>query len=99
MLSSSTSSSTTSKQIGRPKLNDTDIENDNTGTSSDMGNNVSDIKKYSSSDLKDKDGICIICGKELNFNENKICDDCLETMYQERIDSLNQFNFDGDANG
>ena len=97
--SNSSSSSTTTKKIGRPKLNDTDIDNDNTGTSSDMGNNVSDIKKYSSSDLKDKEGICIICGKELNFNENKICDDCLETMYQERIDSLTQFNFDGDANG
>jgi hypothetical protein len=25
----------TSKQVGRPKLNDTDIENDNTGTSND----------------------------------------------------------------
>jgi len=24
-----------SKQVGRPKLNDTDIENDNTGTSND----------------------------------------------------------------
>lgn len=30
--------------VGRPKLNDNDVENDNTGTSNDMGNNVSDIK-------------------------------------------------------
>lgn len=41
------STSGSGNSVGRPKLNDTDIENDNTGTSADMGNNVSDIKEYS----------------------------------------------------
>ena len=30
--------------VGRPKIKDDDIVNDNTGISSDMGNNVSEIK-------------------------------------------------------
>lgn len=34
-------------KVGRPKLNDDDILNDNTGISNDMGNNVSDIKEFS----------------------------------------------------
>lgn len=33
-------------EVGRPKLNDDDILNDNTGISNDMGNNVSDIKEF-----------------------------------------------------
>ena len=37
--------------VGRPKLNDDEIINDNTGTSSDMGNNVSDIKEFGIIDL------------------------------------------------
>ena len=32
--------------VGRPTLGDTDVENDSTGTSKDMGNNVSDIKEF-----------------------------------------------------
>ena len=75
------------KSVGRPKLNDTDIENDNTGTSADMGNNVSDIKEYSAENFSQKNR-CVICGTELDYEENNICDECLETLYEERIYSL-----------
>ena len=68
----------TSKPIGRPKLNDTDIENDNTGTSNDQGNNVSEIKM--SSPIK-----CAKCGEELDSHENIICDECLQEVYEERL--------------
>lgn len=64
--------------VGRPKLNDTDIENDNTGTSNDQGNNVSEIKLSAS--IK-----CAKCGRELDFHENIICDECLQEVYEERL--------------
>lgn len=64
--------------VGRPKLNDNDIENDNTGTSNDQGNNVSEIKLSAS--IK-----CAKCGKELDYHENIICDECLQEVYEERL--------------
>ena len=67
-----------SNPVGRPKLGDTDIENDNTGTSNDQGNNVSEIKLSAS--LK-----CARCGKELDSHENIICDECLQEVYEERL--------------
>ena len=67
-----------SKPVGRPKMNDTDIENDNTGTSNDQGNNVSEIKMSAS--LK-----CAKCGNELGSHENIICDECLQEVYEERM--------------
>lgn len=88
-IESDANKSTTSSKnsVGRPKLSDTDIENDNTGTSADMGNNVSDIKEYSSKNFSYKNR-CVICGAELDYEENNICDECLETLYEERIYSL-----------
>lgn len=83
------STSGSENSVGRPKMNDTDIENDNTGTSADMGNNVSDIKEYSSKNFSYKN-CCAICGAELDYEENNICDDCLETLYEERIYSLRE---------
>ena len=83
------STSGSGNSVGRPKLNDTDIENDNTGTSADMGNNVSDIKEYSAQNFSQKNR-CVICGAELDYEENNICDDCLETLYEERIYSLRE---------
>ena len=83
------STSGSENSVGRPKMNDTDIENDNTGTSADMGNNVSDIKEYSSKNFSYKNR-CVICGAELDYEENNICDDCLETLYEERIYSLRE---------
>lgn len=38
--------STERNPVGRPKLDDDLIENDNTGISTDMGNNQSEIKAY-----------------------------------------------------
>ena len=67
---------------------DTDCPS-NTGTSADMGNNVSDIKEYSSKNFSYKNR-CVICGAELDYEENNICDDCLETLYEERIYSLRE---------
>ena len=32
----------------------------------------------------------MICGAELDYEENNICDDCLETLYEERIYSLRE---------
>lgn len=43
-VDNSINTNTEDKKIGRPQLNDEEIENDNTGISSDMGNNVSEIK-------------------------------------------------------
>ena len=90
-ITSDTNKSTSGSEnsVGRPKMNDTDIENDNTGTSADMGNNVSDIKEYSSKNFSYKNR-CVICGAELDYEENNICDDCLETLYEERIYSLRE---------
>ena len=64
--------------VGRPKLNDTDIENDNTGISNDQGNNVSEIKLSTS--LK-----CVKCGRKLGSHENIICDECFQEVYEERL--------------
>lgn len=51
VISNSSSSDTTTikNPVGRPKLNDDEIENDNTGASADAGTNVSDIKEFSDS--------------------------------------------------
>ena len=67
-----------SNPVGRPKLNDSDIENDNTGTSNDHGNNVSEIKLSHLSH-------CAKCGKLLESHENIICDECLQEVYEERL--------------
>ena len=67
-----------SNPVGRPKMNDTDIENDNTGTSNDQGNNVSEIKMSHLSR-------CAKCGKSLESHENIICDECLQEVYEERL--------------
>lgn len=68
--------------IGRPRLEEDAIINDNTGTSSDMGNNVSDIKEFT------KVNICCVCKKELEDETNFICDSCLEQKYNERLNNL-----------
>ena len=88
-------------KVGRPKLNDSDIENDSTATSADAGNNVSDIKEFSiegvvngveyvedanediMKDLNYNTRRCIICGDELDYDEEMICDDCLEEKIEE----------------
>lgn len=72
--------------VGRPKLNDDEITNDNTGNSSNAGTNVSDIKEFSYNIKK-----CQICEKELNEDEDVICNECLEEMYESRINDMSTF--------
>ena len=72
-------------------MNDDDVVNDNTGTSSDMGNNVSDIKEFSTTlNLSNNSDsrVCHNCGKDLEPEEECICDECLEQMYDERLENL-----------
>ena len=45
----SSSESNIKNSVGRPKLSDSEIENDNTAASADAGTNVSDIKEFSNS--------------------------------------------------
>lgn len=67
------------KKIGRPSVGD-DVENDNTATSLDLGNNVSDIKKFHKN-------VCAKCGIEI-LDEQFICDECLQTLYETRLEEL-----------
>jgi hypothetical protein len=66
------------KKVGRTEIDENDIENDNTAISKDEGNNVSDIKEFSAK--------CIKCGKLLEEEEEFICNECLEELYDERIE-------------
>ena len=63
---------------GHTKLDEDEITNASTATSADNGTNVSDIKEFSIAK-------CAICGKELDYGEEGICDECLEEKYDERI--------------
>ena len=69
---------TSKDNVGRPKLDEDEITNDSTAASADNGTNVSDIKEFSVAK-------CAICGKELDYGEEGICDECLEEKYDERI--------------
>lgn len=68
------------KPVGRPKKEDVEIENDNTGISSDMGNNVSEIKDFSK-----KECFCLSCKNILKDNEAFLCDTCIKNMYINRF--------------
>ena len=77
--SSSDEEKVTSKDnVGRKSLDDDEITNDATAASRDAGTNVSDIKEFA---IKR----CAICGRELDNDEEGICDECLEEKYDERI--------------
>lgn len=82
----------TGNQVGRPKLSEDEIENDNTASSVDAGTNVSDIKefnfklKYNSNYNYNFDfHKCIKCGKELDYDEQYICDECLEEEIENKF--------------
>ena len=70
------------KKVGRPSVGN-DIENDNTANSLDLGTNVSDIKDFSVSNHS-----CLICGEDVDGEDMKICDKCLDEMYHNRIDEI-----------
>lgn len=81
-------------EVGRNPLNDEDVDNDNTAISKDAGNNVSELKEYKTQILLssiDQD-VCVICGKNLNEYESYICDECLESQYEERIGDRGEEN-------
>lgn len=58
--------------VGRPSIDDGDVENDSTAASKDAGNNVSDTKEFSS-----HDGLCILCGASVEEG-HILCADCEE---------------------
>lgn len=66
------------KTRGRKSVGD-NVENDNTATSLEQGNNVSDIKEFSLNSHK-----CVKCGVDIEDGEY-LCDDCLEIEYDTRI--------------
>lgn len=78
----------TSNDRGRPSVGD-DVENDNTATSLDIGNNVSDIKEFSKREYN-----CLICGEEVEADEY-LCDDCLEREYEQRLEDKRKIIVDG----
>ena len=69
--------------VGRPTLDDDQVQNDNTAISKDAGNNVSENKEFSVNINLDKmsvlsENLCASCGKKLENNEEFLCDLCLE---------------------
>lgn len=73
----------TSNPVGRPTLEDDQVQNDNTAISKDAGNNVSENKEFSVNINLDKmsvlsENFCASCGKKLENNEEFLCDLCLE---------------------
>lgn len=131
--SENSGSVTGDSKVGRPSLSDSDVENDSTGASKDAGNNVSDIKEFSISNVnnsENNDGMnfitfkrpvteskqinqyrehlmslteenvpqeihddahCAKCGKELNSDEEFICDECLEMQVEEMNERLGNY--------
>ena len=73
----------TNNPVGRPTLDDDQVQNDNTAISKDAGNNVSENKEFSVNINLDKmsvlsENLCASCGKKLENNEEFLCDLCLE---------------------
>lgn len=73
----------TNNPVGRPTLDDDQVQNDNTAISKDAGNNVSENKEFSVNINLDKmsvlsENFCASCGKKLENNEEFLCDLCLE---------------------
>lgn len=68
--STTTDTSEGSNPVGRPTIDDADVENDSTAASKDAGDNVSDTKEFSI-----HEGTCILCGA---FTEEGhiMCEDC-----------------------
>lgn len=63
--------------VGRPRIPEDEIENDNTDTSIQAGNNISDLKEFSK--------VCCSCGTSLDYEENFLCTECFEKEAESRI--------------
>ena len=65
------------KQVGRPALDDDDIESDETAASREKGSNTSENKDIYAAKR------CAICGAELEDEEDILCDECREQYLEE----------------
>lgn len=65
------------KQVGRPALDDDEIESDETAASREKGSNISENKDIYAAKR------CAICGAELDDDEDILCDDCRETYLEQ----------------
>ena len=84
-----------SNPVGRPTLDDDQVQNDNTAISKDAGNNVSENKEFSVNINLDKmsvlsENFCASCGKKLENNEEFLCDLCLEEQISLRKEEEEQ---------
>lgn len=71
-------------KVGRPSMDDNDVENDNTAASKDAGTNTVDMRDYV---LKNAEsGTCIICGESTEDGEI-LCEQCKEAYYLEGVES------------
>ena len=66
------------RSVGRPPLDDDEVENDNTAQSKDAGTNVTDIKNFS-----EKPQYCCSCGAELKDWEFYMCEHCSSKLSDE----------------
>ena len=65
------------KKVGRPALEDDDIESDETAASREKGENTSENKDIYAAKR------CAICGVELEYDEDVLCDECREAYLEE----------------
>ncbi len=65
------------KQVGRPALDDDEIESDETAASREKGSNTSENKDIYAAKR------CAICGAELDDDEDILCDECQETYLEQ----------------
>lgn len=68
------------KKNGRPNADLNNIQNDNTASSIDSGQNISENKNFT----LNNNNICLACGKEIDFGLH-FCNLECEEMYKERI--------------
>ena len=76
-----TSSASGKNPVGRPALDDGDVENDSTAASKDAGDNVSEVKEFVAM------GICPICGESVE-DGHVFCSSC-EAEYDIEIEEQN----------
>ena len=74
---SNTNEDGSAKKVGRPALEDEDIESDETAASREKGENISENKDIYAAKR------CAICGAELDDDEDILCDDCRETYLEQ----------------
>ena len=68
---------TGTKQVGRPRVELSEIDNDNTDASVSQGTNTADMRDYT---LKGK---CICCGKDIDGEDEYFCEECREQYVEE----------------